>query len=478
MFVRSIVEVQFWQRYADALLPHRRPQGATGGLAVIAHRCSALRPQYHDRDEAPQLRAVAPGSGGTCAACSGFAFEVYEVVKIIPYEDLSRADLLVDAVYEGGATGNVTDDVLSILLPGSGNQGGFRAAGRGDDKDFVVLYSSGRDPDWPDYLDTSSGRFEYFGDNKRPGHELHETSRGGNRILRHVFELLHSAPPRRESIPPFFVFESSPTPDSGRSVRYRGLAVPGAAQVPATDDLLALWKTTRGERFQNYRAIFSILDAAQVSRSWLNDIVRGDRHSPNAPAAWQEWVHSGRYRALQSENTTVIRGPDEQLPDTREKIAILENVWQHFREAPHAFERFAAWLLTIHDQKAIIDEVTRPSVDGGRDAIGRYVLGIKEDPVHVDFSLEAKCYRPALHGERGVSVGVADTSRLVSRILHRQFGVLVTTSVVGRQAYQEIRRDRHPIVFICGRDIADILTERGLGTAEMVQTMLDQRFPV
>ena len=56
-------------------------------------------------------------------------------------------------------------------MPGSGNQGGFRAAGTGDDKKFVVLYTSGEGRDWPDHLDLNTGQFAYFGDNKTPGVE-------------------------------------------------------------------------------------------------------------------------------------------------------------------------------------------------------------------------------------------------------------------------------------------------------------------
>ena len=33
------------------------------------------------------------------------------------------------------------------------------------------------------------------------------------------------------------------------------------------------------------------------------------------------------------------------------------------------------------------------SVDGGRDAVGRYLLGLSDDPVYAEFSLEAKCCR-------------------------------------------------------------------------------------
>jgi Restriction endonuclease len=50
-----------------------------------------------------------------------------------------------------------------------------------------------------------------------------------------------------------------------------------------------------------------------------------------------------------------------------------------------------------------------------------------------------------------------DLSRLISRLRHRQFGILVTTSHVAIQAYEEIKEDQHPIVIIAARDIVRIL---------------------
>lgn len=132
----------------------------------------------------------------------------------------------------------------------------------------------------------------------------------------------------------------------------------------------------------------------------------------------------------------------------------------------------------MHDQRVIVDEITRGVIDGGRDAIGRYRLGLMDDPVYAEFSLEAKCYRPALEGEKAVTVGVEDVARLISRIRHREFGVLVTTSAIARQAYKEVREDRHPIVFLCGKDIADILTINGYNTPDIVLELLKNEFPV
>jgi hypothetical protein len=95
------------------------------------------------------------------------------------FTTLTTSDLVVDAAYEGGASGNVSDDPLGRLLP-CGNQGGFRYK-LGPDREplFVVLYSDLADPDWPDVLDSELGRFTYWGDNKRAGQRLTATRRGG-----------------------------------------------------------------------------------------------------------------------------------------------------------------------------------------------------------------------------------------------------------------------------------------------------------
>src|SRR5712691_6774983 len=104
-------------------------------------------------------------------------------------------------------------------------------------------------------------------------------------------------------------------------------------------------------------------------------------------------------------------------------------------------------------------EVTRASVDGGRDAVGEYRIGPASDPVAVTFALEAKLYDPA-----GSGVGVKDVSRLISRLRCRQFGVLVTTGYVAHQAYREIRADQHPVVIISGSDIVALLKVKGYPT--------------
>ncbi len=109
----------------------------------------------------------------------------------ISFSHLATADLIVDAIYEGGSHKDVRDDPIAPLV-GGGNQGGFRYLGRTSPLEIrhCVLYSDLGDLDWPDRLDPETGRFTYYGDNKTPGGGLHDTTRHGNAILRQMFDAL------------------------------------------------------------------------------------------------------------------------------------------------------------------------------------------------------------------------------------------------------------------------------------------------
>jgi len=388
--------------------------------------------------------------------------------KRIAFANLADADLYVDAIYEGGTAGTFGDDPISRLLP-CGNRGGFRVANRpGDGRHaFVVLYSTLADADWPDHLDLDLGRFTYFGDNKRPGHELHQTHRGGNRLLRVAFEATHATPPRRSEIPPFFVFTKG---SLGRNVVFRGLAVPGGPDLSPIDDLVAFWRTTADQRFQNYRATFTLLDTGGViARQWISDLVSGVQASTQAPAAWSDWTERGRYRPLRAPRTRLFRTVDDQRPQSHQDEAMVAAIRRHFVD-PHAFEACAAAIWAMYAPSTDYT-LTAPSRDGGRDAYGYYKIGPEADPIRLDFALEAKCYA----ADNGV--GVRELSRLISRLRHRQFGVLVTTSYLAPQAYEELREDDHPVVVISARDIVEILKRQGIATPTETEGWLQREFP-
>lgn len=389
-------------------------------------------------------------------------------MKVIPVDQLQAANLHVDACYQGGRFGNAADDPLPTLMRVD-SQGGFRYRGKVKGRlELLVLTTSMNDPDWPDALDPETGIFTYYGDNKKPGRDLHDTGRDGNLILKTIYEDARSAAEGRSRVPPIFIFSSV---GISRDVRFLGLAVPGASDLDASEELVAIWRSVAGQRFQNYRARFTVLNEARMSRAWIDSIIAGRPDDSLAPDAWRNWKRTGRRAPLMAARTLEYRTRAEQLPSDREGQTIIEAVRAHFKGRPHDFEHCAAALarLMIPDIAGL--DVTRPSRDGGRDAVGLLRVGSGPSSILVDFALEAKCYSPP------TAVGVKDMSRLISRLRHRQFGVIVTTSCVNLQAYKEIKEDRHPILVIAAKDIVELLRRNGRGSLETVVTWLEEEFP-
>ncbi len=385
--------------------------------------------------------------------------------KKINFSELPNSDLFVDALYTGGNKGNVSDDPISKLMH-VGNQGGFRYSGSllNNNIKLVVLYSSLDELDWPDTLDIESGILYYYGDNRSPGYELHKTKKGGNVLLKNIFDFLHKKGGRR-FIPPIFVFTKT---GHGRDVIFRGLAVPGAKGISQTQDLVAIWKSDHRKRFQNYRAIFTILNTPHIKRIWINDILAGNSMSLNCPAVWRRWITKGTVSPLYAEKLKKFRTKKEQLPTIKKDKKLLSAIIDYFKNNPFGFENLASEILKIMDGNIVDIRVTRPYRDGGRDAVGKYKIGTQNNKIYIDFAMEAKCYGL----DNGV--GVKETSRLISRLRHRQLGFLVTTSYVAQQAYKEIIEDGHPIVIVAGDDIIEILKNVGIGTVKELNYFINE----
>ena len=198
---------------------------------------------------------------------------------------------------------------------GVDNSAGFRHLGKRPNTEtlkLLVLVSNFKEPDWPDNFDSTTGLFTYYGDNRKAG-ELHETPRQGNLILKNIFDSAHSDEPL-QSFPVILVFSNTGT---YLDMRFIGLAVPSASGLSADEDLVAIWRTNKevGERFQNYRAIFTILDVPTISRDWILDIQNGNAIcSKHAPATWLNWLQNRKYSPLIAPPTVEIRTKQEQLP--------------------------------------------------------------------------------------------------------------------------------------------------------------------
>ncbi|MCE7657297.1 restriction endonuclease [Vibrio fluvialis] len=371
------------------------------------------------------------------------------------HKPLKTADLVVDAIYEGSRNGNVSDEVLPHLL-GVDNTGGFRYFGkprtRLDKLKILVLITGFDEPEWPDSIDLENGVFTYYGDKRVPG-DLHDTGRDGNITLRNLFDYCHSSAEPPYKFPAIFVFSKT---KQYRDVKFLGLAVPGVNGMSSDEDLVAVWRqASTGQRFQNYKATFTILDCPIISREWINDIRDGNAYSSvHAPNAWKAWVKSRKYTPLLVEKPKGIRSKKEQIHLSERGVEVISLIHSKFEHNPVEFEHVAAKLVELAMPNSHSIEVTRPWRDGGRDALGKYRIGVGQGSIDVEFAVEAKC-KKLTNG-----VGIQATSRLVSRLRHRQFGVLVTTSYLDKQAYQELITDEHPVVVMCAKDICDLLLER------------------
>lgn len=395
--------------------------------------------------------------------------------KKYTYEEVKDADLYVDAIYMSPRPpkGGYADDVLTEMLHNCRNTGGFRVPHRIEDNSipYIGLHLTGGEPAWPDAFDNSTGILTYYGDNRTGGEHVEKTSIGGNKIMRCMFDALAKGGDSLKEIPPIFVFQNT---GESRDVRFLGLAVPGIKGCHEDIFFRTVWRTKNNIRFPNYVGNFSILDLGNeyIKREWIEGLYNNDADADKyMPKAWRTFLKKGLdgIKVLAAPAADPWPGANAQLPSDKEGKAILRAIQERFGEKdPVGFEKLSAVLMLLMDSNYRNVYLTRPKKDGGRDAIAEYVIKTPGDELVVECAMEAKCYDPdSKHG-----VGVRETSRLISRIRNRQFGVLITTSYINKQAYKEVKEDGHPILFITGKDIVDLLREKENVTASNISQWL------
>jgi len=293
------------------------------------------------------------------------------------FDELKNAPLIIDAIYKGGKKGNSGDDPISKLFPKLGNMSGFRKKSREDKTNkwaYVVLYTTMNELEWPDYLDVETGVFRYYGDNRKPGNALTQTKQMGNKLLEDVFGMLNSG--EYNDIPPFFVFKKS---GDGRDVQFLGLAVPGNPNISPDKDLVAFWRTLGDKRFQNYEAYFTILDTKEedIKKEWLEALLTNHDNSLDlAPNAWKNFIKKGRngIKPLMAKKITSIPKKFEQLQCSEEGNKCVNAILKHYQNNPTGFEACAVELVRMMDNNFESFDLTRPWRDGGRDALGFYII--------------------------------------------------------------------------------------------------------
>lgn len=394
---------------------------------------------------------------------------------LIPHQKPAIHELYVDKDYRNTNNWNDLSDEFNYFFrfddgKGINNTSGFRPKSRSSgnstnilDCAFCVLVTNFGELEWPDVLDREQGTFHYYGDNRSPG-PLSRTSIGGNNLLEHVFNLLHTG--QRKLIPPFLCFEKYKT-DGKTYCRFLGLACPGGRGLSQLDDLVAVWRVADGQRFQNYRATFTILREASISKLWLEDLVRGmpSCESSVTPRTWKRWCDTGIYQPLVCERKVSPRSEADQMPKAQVEWQVLNTVYDQF--TPREFEFAAAELIQLIDTRFIPSMITRPSRDGGHDVVAVYRVGHDTHQISLTAFVEAKKWKTS------AAVGVKPMMRLISRLKHRDIGVFITTSYFDQQVQAELIADGHPVILVSGGDIARILLEKELGNSQSLNGWIE-----
>ena len=223
-------------------------------------------------------------------------------------------------------------------------------------------------------------------------------------------------------------------------------------------------------RFQNYQAEFTILNEVQIDGTWIREILSTrvrDLSDPRTPKSLKKWCSTGVYSPLKVDPKKIVRSISAQLPSPGIETELVSEIITFCRADPYKFETVAIDLWQKYHEIDMEIELTPKFKDKGRDALGSILLGPGVDPIKINFVLEAKCY--ALNQR----VNTKHTSRLISRIKQREFGVLITTAAVDTQAYFEVRSDNHPLIFITGKDIAKLLISKGINSSKKVNLWLE-----
>src|SRR5262249_53877405 len=156
------------------------------------------------------------------------------------------------------------------------------------------------------------------------------------------------------------------------------------------EDLVAVWRVKGENRFQNYRATFTVLREDAIHKEWLDDLVKGmpPTSAAKCPTTWARWVRSGRYTALEGERKGEPRSRKDQEPHTAEEREVVARLYKEL--SAREFEFAAAEIVRFMDERFVELQVTRATQDGGRDVTAIYRVGHVDHQVNLSASIEAK----------------------------------------------------------------------------------------
>ena len=313
---------------------------------------------------------------------------------------------------------------------------------------------------WRDLLIQDEGRVIYNGDNKNSSKKAHETF--GNKQVLKVLNLYSSKKKKdRLLASPIIVTK---TVKIGKKTGYRKFV--GIGIIRKNPSLIQQYEKNTDKVFSNYQFEVTLLRLSSEDPfdwNWIDD--RRDANVSlkdsirNAPRSWKEWVENGDDSlsgvTLKIKSYRIIDENDQNNmpPQSRE---ILDNLLNKFYPNPRKdglrFEAMASFIteLFFENYNYFRGWITVGSGDRGVDFVGKIDLG-QDDFSKTSLIVlgQSKRYRNSISGER--------LTRVASRMTRGYIGVVVTLSTFTKQAQEEIKDDKLPIILINGKKVSELL---------------------
>ena len=115
-----------------------------------------------------------------------------------------------------------------------------------------------------------------------------------------------------------------------------------------------------------------------IARSWIDELIEGDKLGPNCPKVYRDWVENGIVDVLKSEPALKYRKKSEQLPSSREHMKFIRTIYEYFKDDPYAFEYCAAKIASLIEEIQASTHATVMAMEQGIESVEKGITLIFE----------------------------------------------------------------------------------------------------
>jgi hypothetical protein len=331
---------------------------------------------------------------------------------------------------------------------------------------------------WRDLIYQEEGRVIYNGDNKSSEKSAYETF--GNKKVLNIIPLYFSkSSSERLKAPPIIITK---TIKIGAKTGFRKFI--GYGIINNDPHLIYQYEKGKDCVFANYQyevTLFNMSTDGSIDWRWIDD--RRNRNLSDedclrfAPEAWKNWIKHGSdsvkrnqlkikaYKTISEEEQRNLQPQNKKIINDLLNIHYPDPIKDGIR-----FEAMASFITSLYfgDKNYERGWITIGSGDRGVDFVGRLDVG------HDSFSNtsiivlgQSKRYKNSISGER--------LTRVASRMTRGYIGVVVTLDAFTKQAQEEIKDDKLPIILINGKKVSELLLTHLNKTGKSLSKIVEEQ---